>query len=56
MTRKLYLPLVLLLAFSMLLAACGSQAPAEAPVVEKPAVHRTCCSRSANRSSGSRSC
>ena len=38
MTRKLYLPLVLLLAFSMLLAACGSQAPAEAPVVEEPAV------------------
>ena len=55
MTRKLYLPLVLLLAFSMLLAACGSQAPAEAPVVEKPAA-TACCSRSANRSSGSRSC
>ena len=33
MTRKLYLPLVLLLAFSMLLAACGSPAP----VVEEPA-------------------
>ena len=43
MTRKLYLPLVLLLAFSMLLAACGGPAPAaeepaapavtEAPVV-----------------------
>ena len=34
--KKLYLPLVLLLAFSMLLAACGPQAPAEAPVVEEP--------------------
>ena len=37
MTKKLYLPLVLLLAFSMLLAACGPQAPAE-PVVEEPVV------------------
>ncbi len=37
MYKKLSLPLALLLAISMLLAACGSQAPAEAPVVEKPA-------------------
>jgi rhodanese-related sulfurtransferase len=37
MNKKLSLPLALLLAISMLLAACGSQAPAEAPVVEKPA-------------------
>ena len=35
--KKLHLPLVLLLAFSMLLAACGPQAPAE-PVVEEPVV------------------
>ncbi len=35
--KKLYLPLVLLLAFSMLLVACGPQAPAE-PVVEEPVV------------------
>ena len=38
--KKLYLPLVLLLAFSMLLAACGPQAPAEAPVVEEPVVEQ----------------
>jgi rhodanese-related sulfurtransferase len=38
MYKKLSLPLALLLAISMLLAACGSQAPVEAPVVEKPAV------------------
>lgn len=35
--KKLHLPLVLMLAFSMLLAACGPQAPAE-PVVEEPVV------------------
>src|SRR3990172_6098318 len=36
--KKLYLPLALLLAFSMLLAACGgAQAPAAEPVVEAPA-------------------
>jgi rhodanese-related sulfurtransferase/predicted small lipoprotein YifL len=35
--KKLYLPLALLLAFSMLLAACGSPAPVEAPAVEEPA-------------------
>ncbi len=35
--KKLYLPLVLILAFSMLLAACGSAAPVEDPVVEEPA-------------------
>jgi len=34
MTKKLYLPLVLLLAFSMLLAACGAPA---APAAEEPA-------------------
>ena len=37
MYKKLSLPIALLLAISMLLAACGSPAPAEAPVVEKPA-------------------
>jgi rhodanese-related sulfurtransferase len=37
MYKKLSLPLALLLAISMLLAACGSPAPAEAPAVEKPA-------------------
>jgi len=38
MTKKLYLPLVLLLAFSMLLTACGggAEAPAAEPVVEAP--------------------
>lgn len=36
--KKLYLPLALLLAVSMLLAACGSPTPAEAPVVEEPAI------------------
>ena len=40
MTKKLYLPLVLLLAFSMLLTACGggaeAPAPAAEPVVEAP--------------------
>ncbi len=37
--KKLYLPLALLLAFSMLLAACSPQTPAvEAPVVEEPVV------------------
>jgi len=35
--KKLHLPLILLLALSMLLAACGPQAPAE-PVVEEPVV------------------
>jgi rhodanese-related sulfurtransferase len=35
MSKKLYLPLVLLMLFSMLLGACGSPAPAEAPVVEQ---------------------
>jgi rhodanese-related sulfurtransferase len=35
--KKLYLPFALLLAFSMLLTACGgAQAPAAAPVVEAP--------------------
>ncbi len=39
MTKKLYLPIVLLLAFSMVLGACGSPAPVEEPVVtEAPAV------------------
>ena len=37
MTKKLYLPLTLLLALSMLLAACGAPAPAAAPAVEEPA-------------------
>jgi len=37
MTKKLYLPLALLLVFSMLLAACGAPAPVEEPVVEQPA-------------------
>jgi len=36
MTKKLYLPLVLMLAFNMLLAACGSPAPVEAPAIEEP--------------------
>jgi rhodanese-related sulfurtransferase len=37
MTKKLYLPLALLLAFSMLLTACGgAQAPVAEPVVEAP--------------------
>jgi len=36
--KKLHLPLVLLLAFSMLLAACGPSALVEAPVVEEPVV------------------
>ena len=36
--KKMHLPLVLLLAFSMLLVACGPQAPVEAPVVEAPPV------------------
>jgi rhodanese-related sulfurtransferase len=35
MTKKLYLPIVFLLAFSMLLGACAPQ-PTEAPVVEAP--------------------
>lgn len=35
--KKLYLPLALILAFSMLLAACGAPAPVEEPVVEEPA-------------------
>jgi rhodanese-related sulfurtransferase len=38
MKRKLYLPLVLLLAFSMLLAACGSPAPVQEPVVTQAPV------------------
>ena len=38
MTKKLYLPIIMLLAFSMLLAACGPQAPVEAPVVDEPVV------------------
>ena len=39
MKKKLYLPIVLLLAFSMLLGACGSPAPVEEPVVtEAPVV------------------
>ena len=39
MTKKLYLSLALLLAFSMLLTACGgTQAPAAEPVVEAPTV------------------
>lgn len=37
MSKKLYHILVLLLAFSMLLAACGTPAPVEEPVVEQPA-------------------
>ena len=38
MTKKLYLPLALLLAFSMLLTACGggAEAPVAEPVVEAP--------------------
>ena len=36
--KKLYLPLALIMAFSMLIAACGPQAPVEAPVVEEPVV------------------
>ena len=37
MTKKLYLPLVLLLAFSMLLTACGgAQAPTAEPVAQAP--------------------
>ncbi len=36
MSKKLYYPFVILLAFSMLLAACGSPAPVEEPVVEAP--------------------
>ncbi|MEO8357783.1 MAG: rhodanese-like domain-containing protein [Chloroflexota bacterium] len=37
MSRKLNLFFALLLAFSMLLSACGAQAPVEEPVVEVPA-------------------
>lgn len=36
MSKKLYLFFALLLAFSMLLSACGTPAPTEAPVVEAP--------------------
>jgi rhodanese-related sulfurtransferase len=36
MTKKLYLTLALLLAFSMLLAACGTPAPTAEPVVQAP--------------------
>jgi rhodanese-related sulfurtransferase len=36
MSKKLYLFFALLLAFSMLLSACGAPAPTEAPVVEAP--------------------
>jgi rhodanese-related sulfurtransferase len=36
MFKKLYIPFALLLAFSMLLAACGTPAPVEKPVVENP--------------------
>ena len=36
MSKKLYYPFVILLALSMLLAACGSPAPVEEPVVEAP--------------------
>jgi rhodanese-related sulfurtransferase len=36
MTKKLYLTLALLLAFSMLLAACGTPAPTAKPVVQAP--------------------
>ena len=38
MTKKLNLFLTLLLAFSMLLSACGAQAPAEEPIVDAPPV------------------
>ncbi len=37
MSKKMYFPFVLLLTVSMILAACGSPAPTEAPVVEVPA-------------------
>lgn len=37
MSKKMYFPFVLLLTVSMILAACGSPAPTEAPVVEAPA-------------------
>jgi len=36
MSKKLYLFFALLLAFSMLLSACGALAPTEAPIVEVP--------------------
>jgi rhodanese-related sulfurtransferase len=37
MSKKLYLSFALLLAFSMLLSACGTQAPTQEPVVDIPA-------------------
>ena len=38
MTKKLYLPLVILMLFSMIFSACAPAAPAtEAPAVEEPA-------------------
>ena len=36
MTKKLYLPILILMLFSMLFSACGPQAPVAEPVVEAP--------------------